>query len=215
MTDPQLSLVAALLDRSGSMQSIADDTRGGFDAFIAKERASDGETVVTLAQFDDRYELVYSAKPIAEVPPLVLEPRAMTALYDAIGKLITDVGADLAAKPEHERPGSVTILVMTDGHENASREWSNTGVRELITRQETRYDWDFVFLGSNIDAVEVGADLGFAREKSMTYESSPMGVSAAFESVSGYQGRKRSNRIAGEPPADGFTPLERERSSGR
>lgn len=214
MTDSQLSLVAALLDRSGSMQSIADDTRGGFDAFIAKEREADGDTVVTLAQFDNVYELVYADRPIADVPPLVLSPRSATALYDAIGKLITDVGAALAARPERERPGSVTVVVMTDGHENSSREWTNSAVRSLITQQENVYGWDFVFLGSNIDAVEVGADLGFDREKSMTYTSSPAGVAAAFESVSGYQGRKRTARVAGAPPAAGFTPTERERSLG-
>ncbi|MBJ7288328.1 VWA domain-containing protein [Williamsia sp.] len=214
MTDPQLSLVAALLDRSGSMQSIADDTRGGFDAFVAKEREADGRTVVTLAQFDNVYELVYENRPIADVPPLELLPRNATALYDAIGKLVTDVGVALAARPEHERPGSVTVVVMTDGHENSSREWTNSAVRALITQQERVYDWDFVFLGSNIDAVEVGADLGFDREKSMTYTSSPAGVAAAFESVSGYQGRKRKSRRAGTVPTGGFTTTERQRSRG-
>ena len=213
MTNPQLSLVAALLDRSGSMNGIADDTRGGFDSFIAKERASDGETKVTLAQFDDRYELVYSSTPIVDVPPLVLEPRGMTALYDAVGRLVTEVGAELAALPEADRPGSVTVLVMTDGHENASKEWTNTAVRELIASQERDYQWDFVFLGSNIDAVEVGADLGFARDKSMTYVSTTVGVTAAFDSVSSYQDRKRA-QVMGAPPARGFSEADRRRARG-
>lgn len=162
MTNPQLALVAALLDRSGSTHFISDDTRGGFDSFIAKEREAAVLTVVTLAQFDNRYELVYDNVPIEDVDPLVLEPRGGTALYDAIGRLVSAVGAGLAAIPEDERPGSVTVLVMTDGHENSSREWTNSAVRELIQRQESEYCWDFVFLGSNIDAVEVGADLGFS-----------------------------------------------------
>ncbi len=213
MTDPQLSLVAALLDRSGSMQSIADDTRGGFDAYIAKERENDGRIVVTLAQFDDQYDLVYSAMPIDSVPPLVLEPRSMTALYDAIGKLITDVGSDLAAKPEHERPHSVTVLVMTDGHENASREWTHEAVRALITQQETQYDWDFVFLGSNIDAVAVGTGLGFARDKSLTYAPTSDGVSAAFGSVAGYRGRKSRRSSVGTRVA-GFSDEDRRRAFG-
>jgi hypothetical protein len=187
MTNPQLSLVAALLDRSGSMHSIADDTRGGFDSFISKEREADGRTVVTLAQFDDRHELVYDNTPIEDIDPLVLEPRGSTALYDAIGRLVGEVGAGLSATPEDERPGSVTVLVMTDGHENASREWTNAAMRELIQRQEAEYSWDFVFLGSNIDAVEVGAGLGFQRDKSMTYVSTSVGVTAAFDSVSDYQ----------------------------
>ena len=139
MTDPSLSLVAALLDRSGSMASIADDTRGGFDSFIQSERGHDGSTVVTLAQFDDRYEMVYESKPIDEVGGLELLPRGMTALYDAVGTFVTEVGAALAALPEERRPGSVTVLVMTDGHENSSREWSHQKVRASIEQQESQY----------------------------------------------------------------------------
>lgn len=213
MTNSQLSLVAALLDRSGSMYSIADDTRGGFDSFITKERAADGRTVVTLAQFDDRYELVYDNVPIEDVPPLVLQPRGGTALYDAIGRLVSEVGAGLAATPEDERPGSVTVLVMTDGHENSSQEWTNASVRELIQRQESEYSWDFVFLGSKIDAVDVGADLGFLRGKSMTYVSTSVGVTAAFDSLSDYQHRKRSAGVDARP-ASAFTPEDRRRSRG-
>lgn len=213
MTNPQLSLVAALLDRSGSMHSIADDTRGGFDSFVGKEREQDGNTVVTLAQFDQQYELVYSSQPIRTVPPLVLQPRGSTALYDAIGRLITDVGAELAALPENERPGSVTVVVMTDGHENSSKEWTNTAVRALIAQQEKDYQWDFVFLGSNIDAVDVGTDLGFARDKSMTYVSTTVGVTAAFDSVASYQDRKRA-QVLGSPPARGFSEADRRRARG-
>lgn len=213
MTNPTLSLVAALLDRSGSMHSIADDTRGGFDSFIAKEREQEGDTIVTLAQFDDQYELVYSAQPIGAVPPLVLQPRGTTALYDAIGRLITDVGAELAALPEDERPGSVTVLVMTDGHENASQEWTNAAVRQLIGQQERDYQWDFVFLGSNIDAVGVGTDLGFSPDKSMTYVSTTVGVTAAFDSVASYQSRKRAT-VLGAPPVAGFSDADRRRARG-
>ncbi|WP_032379734.1 vWA domain-containing protein [Rhodococcoides fascians] len=213
MTNPKLSLVAALLDRSGSMHSIADDTRGGFDSFITKEREAEGRTVVTVAQFDNRYELVYDSVPIEDVPPLVLEPRGGTALYDAIGRLVSEVGAGLAATPENERPGSVTVLVMTDGHENASQEWTNSAVRELIQRQEAEYSWDFVFLGSNIDAVEVGADLGFKRDKSMTYVSTSVGVTAAFDSVADYQHRKRSAGVDA-CSVSAFTSEDRRRARG-
>ncbi|MFY2791024.1 VWA domain-containing protein [Rhodococcus sp. MALMAid1271] len=192
MTNSTLFLVAALLDRSGSMHSVADDTRGGFDSFIAKEREADGRNVVTLAQFDDRYELVYDNTPINDVDPLVLEPRGSTALHDAIRRLASEVGAGLDAMPEDGRPGSVMGHVMADGHENARREWTNFAVRELIERQEAEYSSDFVFPGSNIDAVEVGADLGFQRGKSKTYVSTSVGVTAAFDSVADYQQRKRS-----------------------
>lgn len=191
MTDSNKTLVAALLDRSGSMQSIADDMRGGFDSYIAAERGQPGVTLVTLAQFDDQYDVVYENAPITSVPPLDMEPRGMTALLDAIGRFVTEVGAGLAALPEPERPGEVTVLVMTDGHENASREWTKESVRNLISHQETDYGWDFVFLGANMDAVDVGSELGFAPGKSLTYDADGDGVQGAWGAVAGYSARKR------------------------
>lgn len=209
MTDSSLSLVAALLDRSGSMASIADDTCGGFDSFLAAERARSGRTVVTLAHFDDGYEVVYDSVPIADVGPLVLEPRGTTALLDALGTFVTYVGATLAAVSEENRPGSVTVLVLTDGRENASREWQLEDVRALIEQQETQYGWDFVFLGANIDAVTTGAALGFKEDKSLTYDASDEGVSAAFSAMTDYQDRKHRNRNRSVP---GFSAEDRRRA---
>ncbi|MBY6682310.1 VWA domain-containing protein [Rhodococcus sp. BP-316] len=209
MPDPSLSLVAALLDRSGSMSSIAGDTRGGFDTFIDAERGHDGTTVVTLAQFDDQYAMVYESIPIDQVPPLYLVPRGMTALYDAVGKFVTEIGSSLAALPEEERPGSVTVLVMTDGQENSSREWSNQAVRQLIEQQESQYGWDFVFLGANMDAVDTGSQMGFKADKSLTYDASSVGVSAAFSAVVDYQDRKRAH---GMQQVDGFSDGDRRRA---
>lgn len=196
MTNQDLSLIAALLDRSGSMQSIADDTRGGFDAYIASVKAQPGTTQVTLAQFDDQYEVVYHGRPIGDVPPLTLEPRGSTALLDALGRFITEVGAALALLPEDQRPGDVTVLVMTDGHENASGEWTVAGVRDLIAQQESQYSWDFVFMGANMDAVAVGARLGFAAGKSLTYDTDGVAVAGAWTAASNYNGRKRARGLA-------------------
>jgi len=192
MTNTDITLIAALLDRSGSMQTIADDTRGGFDAYIATEHAQPGTTLVTLAQFDDHYEVVYQNRDAGSVPPLALEPRGCTALLDSIGRFVTEVGSDLAQLPADERPGDITVLVMTDGYENASREWTVEAVRALISQQETDYAWDFVFLGANMDAVDVGTNLGFAPGKSLTWDASEDGVEGAFAAVSGYSARKRS-----------------------
>lgn len=211
MTDNTKTLIAALLDRSGSMREIADDMRGGFDSFIDKEAGQPGTTQVTLAQFDDRYELVYTDRPIGSVPPLALEPRGMTALLDAIGRFITDVGAGLAALPEDQRPGEVTVLVLTDGYENASREWTAEAVRALIAQQETVYGWDFVFLGANMDAVQVGTSLGFAPGKSLTYDAAADAVSGAWDAVAGYSSRKRSMGI-GAAPSIVFEDAERHRA---
>lgn len=196
MTNPDVKLIAALLDRSGSMQGIAADMRGGFDSFIARERAQPGTTLVTLAQFDDRYEVAYENLPIDQVGPLTLEPRGRTALLDAIGRFVTDVGSALAALPEDQRPGDVTVVVLTDGHENASHEWSMEAVRALIAQQEGQYSWDFVFLGANMDAVDVGVALGFAGGKSLTYDADGGAVAGAWDAVSGYTARKRDRGAA-------------------
>lgn len=212
MTNPDISLIAALLDRSGSMESIADDTRGGFDAYIAGQRDQAGATLVTLAQFDNEYDVVYQNRPIDDVPPLALEPRGMTALLDAIGRFVTEVGSGLAALPEEDRPGDVTVLVMTDGHENASAKWTKEAVRELISQQETVYDWDFVFLGANMDAIDVGTSLGFAPGKSLTYDASEAGVGGAFAAVGKYTTRKRSR---GAAPAASVVFDDAERQGAR
>jgi len=209
MTDTDKTLIAALLDRSGSMQTIADDMRGGFDSFIAAERGQPGTTLVTLAQFDDRYDVVYQNVPIDAVPSLGLEPRGMTALLDALGRFVTEVGDGLAALPEDERPGEVTVLVMTDGYENASAEWTVEAVRALIAQQESVYEWDFVFLGANMDAVEVGEKLGFAPGKSLTYDADGDAVAGAWDAVSNYTSRKRSRGV--QPVASlAFSQTERQ-----
>jgi hypothetical protein len=214
MTNPDVSLIAALLDRSGSMESIADDTRGGFDAYIAGQRGQSGTTLVTLAQFDNDYDVVYLNRAVDDVPRLALEPRGTTALLDAIGRFVIEVGSGLAALPEPDRPGDVTVLVMTDGHENSSVEWTKDAVRELISQQETVYGWDFVFLGANMDAIDVGTDLGFAPGKSLTYDASGAGVGGAFAAVAGYTSRKRSR---GDRPAASvvFDDAERQGAQGR
>jgi hypothetical protein len=211
MTDPQRTLLAVLLDRSGSMETIKSDTEGGFDAFIGDQGRQPGDARVTLAQFDTQYEIVYANRPIGEVPPLDLQPRGMTALYDAVGRLITDVGAELAALPESERPGKVIVVVLTDGHENSSVEWTHEAVRTAIKRQQREYAWDFVFLGANMDAVSIGAQMGFDADRSLTYATTTGGVSGAFKAQSGLVTRLRSAPVGA--PAGGFTAAEREQAA--
>lgn len=207
MTDSQRTLIAVLLDRSGSMESIKSDTEGGFNAFVAEQAKEPGQATVTLAQFDTVYEVVYVNRPIADVPPLELQPRGMTALNDALGRLITDVGTELAAQPESERPGHVIVVVMTDGHENSSVEWTHEAVSAAVKRQESEYSWDFVFLGANIDAVAVGHQLGFAADKSLTYAASGGGVASAMASTTAYVSRKRGAPVAAE--VAGFSDEDR------
>jgi hypothetical protein len=207
VTDPQKVLIAVLLDRSGSMESIKSDTEGGFNAFIDEQRKESGRAHVTLAQFDTEYEVVYADQPIVAVARLELQPRGATALYDSLGRLITDVGAALKDTPEDERPGKVIVLVMTDGHENSSREWTHEAVSKAIKRQERDYSWEFIFLGANMDAVAVGQRLGFTADRTMTYATTSAGVGSSWASNSKLVSRMRS-APAGQR-ADGYTDDDR------
>jgi hypothetical protein len=144
MTNPKYTRLYALLDRSGSMFQIKADTEGGFNSYIKEQKKVPGSCDVTLVQFDapnfrtfyafptdkpsaedeeDWYKVIYRNKPIREVPKLTLVPRGGTALHDALGRLITEAGQELAALPEDKRPGVVEVLVLTDGEENSSTHW--------------------------------------------------------------------------------------------
>jgi hypothetical protein len=197
MTNADLTHLYFLLDRSGSMHTIVDDTVGGFDAFIAEQRKTPGECRVTLCQFDDHYDEVYADRAIAEVPSLVLEPRGTTALLDAIARLVIDAGKRLAALPEDQRPGTVVVGIMTDGMENASREWTHPQVKELIERQTRDYQWQFLYLGADQDAIEVGMSIGVGAGHSVTYGRGNVkqALAATAANVSSY----RRARAAGVP----------------
>ncbi|MBM9468658.1 vWA domain-containing protein [Nakamurella leprariae] len=178
MTDPTLTDITMLLDRSGSMQSIKDDTVGGFAAFIERQRTQPGTCRVTLAQFDDWYDVVYTARDVADVPPMDLVPRGSTVLLDAIGRVVAETGERMSATPEAERPGAVIVGIMTDGMENASRECTADVIRTVITRQEEQDGRTFLYLGADQDAITVGGRMELPADRSMTY--SPGRAAAAW-----------------------------------
>lgn len=173
-----------ILDRSGSMSSIAEDVIGGFNSFIKDQKELPIESVVSLIQFDNQYEVVYSQLPIKNVPPLKLVPRGMTALLDAVGKTINSTGERLAAMPEAERPSKVVMIILTDGLENSSFQFNSEKIKSLVKEQTDKYNWQFVFLGSNQDAWATGGNMGFSSATTMTYANNTDGVTRAFCSVS-------------------------------
>lgn len=169
MTNPDLTHIEFVLDRSGSMHSIKADIEGGFDAFIADQRTHPGACTVSLAQFDNVYEPVFEAIDVNEVHSLHLQPRGATAMLDAIGRSVIALGERLAALPENARPGAVVVAIMTDGMENASSEFTHEAIKELILRQEQSYNWQFLYMGADQDAIEVGASIGIRPDRSLTY----------------------------------------------
>lgn len=179
--------LAIVLDRSGSMGAIKDDTIGGFNQFIEDQKKSSSKSVISLYQFDDSYECIFKDKDKNDVPLLTDEnykPNRWTALLDAIGKTIVDLGKKLAAIPEEERPERVCVVVITDGYENASTEFLPTQISHMITRQQDVYKWQFVFLGANQDAILSAQKMAINIQSAMTFAPSSMGVRGAFASVS-------------------------------
>lgn len=210
MTNPDLTLIAALIDRSGSMASIKDDTEGGFAAFLQSQRddmTENQKIEVWLSEFDNEYSNVYSAKSINDVPNYCLHPRGMTALVDSMYRMISEIGAELEGRDEDARPGKVIFLTLTDGQENSSREVTAEQLREKVKEQTDKYGWQFIFLGANIDAVSVGGSYGIAAHNSMSYTASAAGVDHTFRAASRYTTALRSNAPAA---AKGFTDEERD-----
>ena len=210
MTDSNKTLIAALLDRSGSMDESKEFTEDGWRELINTQRSEPEYCEVTLAQFDTEYEVLYPPTAIAAVPEFVLVPRGRTALLDAAGVFITEVGDQLAALPEDQRPGQVICLIMTDGMENASRQWTWEALKALIIQQREVYGWKFIFLGADIDAVEVGERMGVDRRYAMTFDKrSHAGNRAAYARASSMvTGFKRDYLD------EGFTDDDRARAMG-
>ena len=176
MTDPNYTAMLLVIDRSGSMDTIRDDMVGGLTAMLAQQAAEPGILTVDIVTFDTEIELQCTMSNPSDVA-IVLEPRGGTALFDAIGMSVTGFGRTLAALPEHARPETVQVVVVTDGEENSSRKFSSRAVRALVTQQKEKYSWDFVFLGTNQDAVMAGQHLGFDAGSSMTFAPGAAGVS--------------------------------------
>ena len=190
--------ITMLLDRTGSMGVVAADTIKGFNTFLAiQQRSHQGECVFTLVQFDDvdPQEVVHDARPIATVPPLTAEtfvPRGNTPLLDALGKAVVRTGERLKAMAPDRRPGKVIFVIVTDGQENASHEYTRTRILDMITHQRDTYRWEFVYLGANQDAIKEAATYGIPAAGTATYAHTTSGTRAAFAAMSSNVMRQRS-----------------------
>jgi hypothetical protein len=182
--------ITVILDRTGSMESIRDDTIGGFNAFLKDQQAEQGKATFTLIQFDsqDSHEVIHKFMPIGEVPALTREtyvPRATTPLLDAMGMGINELEENLSAIEEDERPAKVLLVTVTDGMENASREFTRDQVKKMIKDKTKNSSWEFVFLSADLDAMGDAMSLGIHSEKALLYRKNSMGSDSAWASISG------------------------------
>lgn len=163
-----------IMDRSGSMIGFSEDTIGGFNSFIEKEKEKDITTYVTTILFDNDYEILYERKEINKVEKLTEKeywPRGTTALLDAIGKTITSF--------ERKIDGKALVVIMTDGYENASVEFSKKQIKEMIDN----HDWEFIYLGAEIDSYSEASQFGFSKSRIANYDRSAKAVDEVFTSV--------------------------------
>jgi len=179
-----LTEIIFILDRSGSMGGLESDTIGGFNGFV-KKQSEEGQTSLTTVLFDDQYEILHNGIDATNVVLTGNEyfTRGSTALLDAIGKTINDVGRKLSETPEDSRPGKVIFVITTDGFENASKEFSYDKVKKMINHQSEKYGWEFIFMGANIDVAKEGSKLGIRADRSFAWVSSPMGIGTMYAEV--------------------------------
>jgi uncharacterized protein YegL len=205
---PDLTDITLVIDRSGSMGSIRSDAEGGINAFITGQRQTPGEVLVSLLQFDMEYEFLCRGVKLNEVRPYRLECRGGTALLDALGRAIHETGDRLAKLPESQRPGLVVIVVMTDGQENSSREYTKAQIKKMIEHQQSVYNWQFTFLGANQDSFGEAGSIGIA--PSGTADFSPDQVGSAWSATLAKVGRMRQASVQGDTIDNSFTLQERD-----
>lgn len=179
-----LTEIIFLLDRSGSMSGLENDTIGGFNGFL-KKQCQLGPTLLTTVLFDDRYEILHNGVDASKITLTEKEyfTRGSTALLDAVGKTILDVGFRLSHIPEENRPGKVIFVITTDGLENASKEFTYDKVNDMITLQQKSYHWEFIFMGANIDVARESHKLGIQPDRAFRFEATGNGTDRMYEQV--------------------------------
>ena len=202
-----LTDITMVIDRSGSMSSIRTDAEGGINTFVDSQKSEPGEALLTLVQFDTEYEFVHKGLPINSAPPFKLVPRGSTALLDAVGRAITETGARLSAIEEAQRPGLVVFVIVTDGAENSSKEFTRDKIRQMIEHQQSVYNWQFTFLAANQDAFAEAASMGIAQAGTANFAGE--NVVMAYAATAKKMSRMRKAMSDGDTVDNNFTEEER------
>ncbi|MEO0376753.1 MAG: vWA domain-containing protein [Cyanobacteria bacterium P01_A01_bin.17] len=192
--------IVLIADRSGSMSASQGEAQAAINTFIKDQAAQPGNCTLSLAQFDNEYDLIHDFAVINDVPKYQLEPRGMTALYDAVGLTIASVGLKLAQMQESDRPALVTVVICTDGAENASKEYSQQRIAAMIKEQREVYHWKFIFLGVDIEAEQVAESIQIPVASAV--KVSRRKGAAAYQVTSRKIAAARSALATGKPAAD-------------
>ena len=182
-----LTEIVFILDRSGSMAGLENDTIGGFNAMIEKQKREPGEAYISTILFDNVSEVIHDRVDVQKVEPLTRKEyyvRGCTALLDAVGGAIHHIGNVHKYAREEDRPEKTLFVVTTDGMENASRKYSYDRLKTMIQRQKERYGWEFIFLGANIDATREAARFGIDEDRAANYHADHKGTAVIYEAMS-------------------------------
>lgn len=183
----RLTELVFILDRSGSMGGLESDTVGGYNSMLDKQKNENGDVRVTTVLFDDRYELIHDRIDIGEIKPITQKEyfvRGCTALLDAIGNTINRISATQQNLSEEKKAEKVLFVIITDGLENASKEFSSRQIRDMITLQKEKNGWEFLFLGANMDAISVAANYGIKESYAVSFHSDSTGTLLNYMVVS-------------------------------
>lgn len=192
-----LTAIAVIIDRSGSMGTLMTDVVGGFNEFVKQQKELPGEATLTLVQFDNVYEVLHDFVDIQKVPKLTSEvcyARNSTALLDAIGVTINTVGQKIAAMPEDQRPAKVLVSIYTDGQENSSHEFKLAKIKEMIATQRKKYNWEFTFTGVGEDSLAedqargMGIDMNLVMQMSHDSKGTSEAMDLCSKGVTSYRG---------------------------
>lgn len=184
-----LTEIVFILDASGSMSGVVNDTIGGFNSMLEKQKREEGEAYLSTVIFDNETTVLHDRVDINKVQPLTDREYVIggcTALLDAVGGAIHHIGNIHKYAREEDRPTKTLFIIITDGEENASRHYDYRHVKKMIRRQEEKYGWEFIFLGANIDAAEAAENIGIRANKSVQFKQDSAGMGIAMESVAEY-----------------------------
>lgn len=196
-----LTELVFILDRSGSMGGLESDTIGGFNSMLAKQKEVEGQCLVTTVLFDNTYTLLHDRIDIKAVNPISEKEYFVggsTALLDAMGMTISKIGNAQKNTSDDYRAEKVIFVIITDGEENSSREYSSDKVKAMVERQKSKYNWEFIFLGANIDAVQTAGQFGIARERAVDYMADKVGTALSYAVMSDVVAEFRQSSVISE-----------------
>ncbi len=178
--------VVFILDRSGSMARQESDIVGGFNAMLEKQRKSDYSALITTVLFNDRLHMLHDRVALEQVPPMTLSDYCVggsTALLDAMGEMIGHIRTIHKYAREEDRPAKTLFVIMTDGFENCSHNFSNAQVKQMVSEQEKIADWEFMFIGADIDAFAAADEVGIRPSRAFRFSKANDSYAGCMDAV--------------------------------